>query len=144
MSKGANVRPGKLSKFPKPHKGRTLPVFCTLDENGEAELELTIEVSGDGRFNIGCGAFGNPDPKTKKRPVTWVDCTALTVNDKTEIPGAKIKVIPVARWRLVSRTWKQTDTKTYVIKASFEKVSADRAAKLSAQAKRNAAKSRKK
>ena len=135
VSKSANVHPSKILPLPN-NRGRTQPVFCNLNENGEAEMELTIEVTGDGDFNVGGSAFGNPAPDTKERPLIWVDCTGLTVNGKKQIPGAKVKVVPFSRWRRISRNWNQTETVTYVVKASFAKVPEERAAKLTAQDKK--------
>ena len=142
VSKSANAYVGEMLELGKT-PGRTLPVFCNLNKDGEAELEVTVEMIGSGNFNVGCSAFGNPKPGTKQRPLIWVDCTGLEVNGKKQIPNAKAKTVPFAKWRCISRNWKQSGSVTYTVKVSFKKASPERAAKLAEQAKRNAAKSKK-
>ena len=140
VSKSANVIVGEYLELGKT-PGRTLPVFCVLDENGEAEIEVTVEFFGKGSFNVGCSAFGNPPPGSKKRPLIWVDCTRLEVNGEVQIPGAKIKVVPFSSWSRISKNWPQWTSATYTVKAAFKKASPERAAKLAGQKKRGAARS---
>ena len=142
VSKSANVHVGELLELGKT-PGRTLPVFCNLNKDGEAEMEVTVELIGNGRFNVGCSAFGNPAPGTKKRPLIWVDCTSLEVNGEVQIPGAKVKVVPFSKWERVSKNWTQSTSATYTVRIAFKKASPERAAKLSAQKKRGAAKPKK-
>ena len=142
VSKSANVIVGELLELPPSTRGRTMPVFCILNENGEAEIEITVEIFGKGTFNVGCSAFGNAKAGAKK-PSIWVDCTALEVNGETEIPNAGTQAVPFAKWSRISKYRKQSDTATYAVKASFKKASAERSAQLSKQTKRGAAKSKK-
>ena len=142
VSKSANVIVGEYMELGKT-PGRTLPVFCVLDENGEAEMEVTVEYFGSGSFNVGCSAFGDPAPDTKKRPLIWVDCTRLEVNGEVEVPGAKGKVVPFSSWYRISKDRKQSTSGTYTVKVAFKKASPERAAKLTEQKKRGAAKSKK-
>ena len=131
VSKSANVIVGEYLELGKT-PGRTLPVFCVLDKNGEAEMEVTVEYFGKGSFNVGCSAFGNPAPGSKTRPLIWVDCTRLEVNGEVQIPGAKIKVVPFSSWYRISKNWKQSNSAIYTVKIAFKKASPERAAKLSA------------
>ena len=140
VSKSDNAIVGEYLELGKT-PGRTLPVFCVLDENGEAEMEVTVEYFGSGSFNVGCSAFGNPAPGSKKRPLIWVDCTRLEVNGEVQIPGTGNKVVPFSNWYRISKYWKQSNSATYTVKVAFKKASPERAAKLSAQKKRGAAKS---
>ena len=128
MSKSTNVRIGELLELPAKTRGRTLAIFCDLNENGEAEIEITVEIFGSGNFSIGCSAFGDPVSGAKKLPPIRVDCTALEVNGEPQIPGAGAKTVSFAKWHRISKDWKQTDKAIYNVKASFKKASAERAA----------------
>ena len=130
VSKSANLIVGEMLELPSKTRGRTLPVFCVLDKNGEAEMEVTVEIFGKGTFNVGCSAFGNAKAGSKNRPYIWVDCTALEVNGKTEIPTAETKAVPFSTWTRISNYRKQPDTTTYTVKASFKRASPERAAEL--------------
>ena len=123
VSKSANLFVGEYLELGKT-PGRTLPVFCNLDENGEAEIEVTVEYFGKGNFNVGCSAFGNPAPGTKKRPLIRVECTRLEVNGEVEIPGAGGKGVPFSKWTRISKNRKQSTSAVYTVKASFKKASA--------------------
>ena len=130
VSKSANVIVGEYLELGKT-PGRTLPVFCVLDENGEAEMEVTVEFFGNGSFNVGCSAFGEPAPDTKKRPLIRVECTRLEVNGELQIPAAGSKVVPFSKWRRISKNQQQSNYGSYTVKATFKKASPERAAKLS-------------
>jgi len=143
VSKSPNLSVGEYLMLPGKTRGRTLPVFCNLDENGEAEMEVTVEFFGNGSFNVGCSAFGEPAPGTEKRPSIWVDCIRLEVNGELQIPAAGITVVPFSKWYRISKNWKQSNSGTYAVKAAFKKASPERAAELVEQAKRAAAKSEK-
>ena len=124
VSKSANLSVGEYMELPGKTPGRTLPVFCNLDENGEAEIEVTVEFFGKGSFNVGCSAFGNPAPKTQKRPLIRVECTRLEVNGEVEIPAAGVKTVPFTKWRRISKNRSQSTSAVYTVKASFKKASA--------------------
>ena len=143
VSKSSNLSVGEYLELPGKTRGRTLPVFCNLDENGEAEMEVTVEFFGNGSFNVGCSAFGEPAPDTKKRPLIWVECTRLEVNGELQIPAAGSKVVPFSKWYRISKNQQQSNYGSYTVKATFKKVSPERAAKLAEQAKRGAAGARK-
>lgn len=123
VSKSANLFVGEYLELGKT-PGRTLPVFCNLDENGEAEIEVTVEYFGKGSFNVGCSAFGNPAPGTKKRPLIRVECTRLEVNGEVEIPGVGGKGVPFSKWTRISKNRAQSTTAVYTVKASFKKAPA--------------------
>ena len=143
VSKSANLSVGEYLELPGKTRGRTLPVFCVLDENGEAEMGVTVEYFGSGSFNVGCSAFGDPAPDTNKRPLIWVECTRLEVNGELQIPAAGSKVVPFSSWYCISKDRKQSTSGTYTVKVAFKKASPERAAKLTEQKKRGAAKSKK-
>ena len=128
VSKSANVYVGELMELGKT-PGRTQPVFCNLNKNGEAEMEITVEFFGKGSFNVGCSAFGNPAPRSKKRPLIRVECTRLEVNGELQIPGAGGKAVPFSKWTRISKNWKQSTSAVYTVKVSFKKASPRRAAK---------------
>ena len=129
VSKSANVYVGELMELPGKTPGRTQPVFCNLNKNGEAEMEITVEFFGKGSFNVGCSAFGNPAPRSKKRPLIRVECTRLEVNGELQIPGAGGKAVPFSKWTRISKNWKQSTSAVYTVKVSFKKASPRRAAK---------------
>ena len=131
VSKSANLSVGEYLELPGKTRGRTLPVFCNLDENGEAEMEVTVEFFGNGSFNVGCSAFGEPAPDTKKRPLIRVECTRLEVNGELQIPAAGSKVVSFSKWYRISKNQQQSNYGSYTVKAAFKKASPERAAKLS-------------
>ena len=59
VSKSANVTVGEYMELGKT-PGRTLPVFCVLDENGEAEMEGTSRIAAwtASRRSIGTSRSG--------------------------------------------------------------------------------------
>ena len=117
-----------------------LPLILDLDDKGCGEVEFTLKVSGNGKFQLlatGQSELG----ANKKRSLMWVDCIALEVNGQKLIPAGKRKML-VIRQRFLPATIKLEGEQTVAVKASFVKTPEARAAKMNESNKKRAEKAK--
>ena len=136
LGKSANVWANKKSNgFMDKKKAGRAHVFYIKKLEGKTEVMLKLRLTGDGNFcfsSIGWGA--------KKGEFSWFECLSLEINGEKYIPGENKKTVFFSKWRKLTPDIAISDTEEITMKAVFQKVDAERAAKLDAAARKSAAK----
>ena len=143
VEKSDNVKPhAKMIPFRNKKPGRALGFNVVPAAKGATEVTLKLKVNGKGTYIIsGVGVSG-----AKKGQNVWFSCSSLAVGDQTYVPQGKAKKIYFAKWRALtgSKGIAIEGEQELEIKATFEKVPAKTAARLTANAKKAAEKKKNK
>ena len=126
LEKSPNVWAAKESNgfLNKDKAGRAHRFYVTKIE-GRIEVMLRLRLSGDGNFCFSAISWG-----PKKDEYTWVECSSLEINGEKYIPGSNNKPVVFSRWKKLTDDISIGGTEEITMKAVFQKVDAERAAKL--------------
>jgi len=133
LGKSPNVRAAKESNgfLNKKKAGRAHRFYIPKIE-GKTEVMLKLRLSGDGNFCFSAISWG-----PQKDEYVWVDCLSLEINGEKYIPGSNDKPLTFSRWKKLTSDIAVSDTEEITLKAVFQKVDAERAAKLEKAASKN-------
>ena len=136
LGKSPNVRAAKESNgFMNKKKSGRVHRFYIPKIEGRTEVMLKLRLTGDGNFCFSAISWG-----PKKDEYTWVDCLSLEINGEKYIPGSNNKPVAFSRWKKLTSDIAVSDTEEITMKAVFQKIGAERAAKLEAAANKKSAK----
>ena len=134
LGKSPNIWANKKSNgFIDKKKAGRAHVFYITKLEGKTEVMLKLRLSGDGNFcfsSIGWGA--------NKGEFAWFECLSLEINGEKYIPGANRKPVVFSRWKKLTGDISIGGTEEITMKAVFQKVDAERAAKLDEAANKKA------
>ena len=137
LGKSPNVRASKESNgfIDKRKAGRAHRFYVVKNLDGKFEVVLKLRLTGDGNFCFSAIGWG-----PKKGEYTWFDCLSLEINGEKYIPGKNRKPLTFSRWKRLTPEIAIGDTEEITMKAVFQRVDAERAAKLEASARKSAQK----
>ena len=108
-------------------------LMVALNGTEPVEIEIEAKATANGVFRIVCQGWGEGSEHI------YAECTKLEINGKEYIPSEKFKVVEFAGYRRMMNDLPVKGEGTFKIKATFAKVSDERAAELAAIAERQAA-----
>ena len=134
LGKSPNVWANKKSNgfFDKKKAGRAHVFHIAKKLEGKIEVMLKLRLTGDGNFCFSAIGWG-----AKKDEYTWFDCLSLEINGEKYIPDKNNKPLTFSRWKRLTPEIAIGDTEEITMKAVFQRVDAERAAKLEASARKS-------
>ncbi len=122
LGKSPNVRPAKESNgFVNKNKAGRVHRFYIPKIEGRTEVMLKLRLSGDGNFCFSAISWG-----AKKDEYVWLDCLSLEINGEKYLE----KPLTFSKWKKLTDDISIGGTEEITVKAVFQKVDADRVAKL--------------
>ena len=122
LGKSANVRAAKESNgFMNKNKAGRVHRFYIPKIEDKAEVMLKLRLTGDGNFCFSAISWG-----AKKDEYVWLECRSLEINGEKYID----KPLTFSRWKKLTDDVSIGGTEEITMKAVFQRVDADRAAKL--------------
>ena len=108
-------------------------IMVALNGTDPVEVEFEAKAAANGIFRIVCQGWG------EGMDHVYAECTKLEINGKEYIPNEKFKTVEFYGYRRMMEDLPVKGEETFKVKATFAKVSDDRAAELAAAAERRAA-----